>query len=63
MLGSINAGSRTVVMTTHNLERGLELGDSIVILDRGKIVYQTPRGELSTASFQHIYDRYTEISK
>ena len=63
MLGSINAGSRTVVMTTHNLERGLELGDSIVILDRGKIVYQTPRSELSKANFQYIYDRYTEIGK
>jgi len=63
MLDTINADSRTVVMTTHNLERGLELGNSVVILDRGKIVYQTPRGELSKASFQHIYDHYTEISQ
>ncbi len=63
ILGSINSGSRTVVMTTHNLERGLELGDSIVILDRGKIVYQSPRNAISEANFRQIYDRYTETGR
>jgi len=55
------AGSdkRTVVMTTHNLERGLELADSIVILDRGKVVYEASRSELSGEDFRKIYDRYT----
>ena len=59
VLGNINSGGRTVVMTTHNLERGLELGDSAVIIDRGKIVYQAPRHELTKVNFQQIYDRCT----
>jgi len=63
ILGSINSGSRTVVMTTHNLEQGLELGDSIVILDRGKVVYQASRQELSRADFRQVYDRYTETGR
>jgi heme exporter protein A len=63
ILGNINSGSRTVVMTTHNLEQGLELGDSIVILDRGKVAYQATRQELSRADFRQIYDRYTETGR
>jgi len=58
-LVSINSGGRTVVMTTHNLERGLELGDRIIILDRGKVVYQAARHEVDTVNFRRIYDQYT----
>ncbi len=59
VLVSINSGSRTVVMTTHNLERGLELGDRVIILDRGKVVYQAARHEVDTANFNRVYDQYT----
>ncbi len=63
VLGSISSGSRTVVMTTHNLERGLEQGDRIVIIDRGKIVYQASRHELSRVNIKQIYDQFTETGK
>ena len=63
VLGSINSGSRTVVMTTHNLERGLELGDSIIILDRGKVVYQAAKDEIDTLNFRRVYDRCTGTDK
>ena len=63
VLGSINAGSRTVVMTTHNLERGLELGDRVIILNTGKVVYQAARHEIDTANFKLTYDRCTGIDK
>jgi len=59
VLGRLDTGSRTVVMTTHNLERGLELGDSFVILDRGKIVYQATRDEIDKEGFKQVYDRCT----
>jgi len=59
VLGSINTGNRTVVMTTHNLERGLELGDSVIILDRGKVVYQSARHEVDVANFREVYDQCT----
>ncbi len=60
VLGTVSSGSRTVVMTTHNLERGLELGDRIVIIDRGKIVYRATRDELSQTDPRQVYNRYTE---
>ena len=59
ILACINTGSRTVVMTSHNLERGLELGDSVIILNRGKIVYQASRDEVDTVNFRQVYDEYT----
>jgi len=60
VLGGINSGSRTVVTITHNLERGLEMSDSIIILNKGKIVYQAAKHEVDTANFQQVYDRCTE---
>lgn len=63
VLVSINAGSRTVVMTTHNLERGLELGDNVIILNRGKVVYQASRDEVDTVNFRQVYDQFTETGR
>lgn len=63
IMGNIDSGGRTVVMTTHNLERGLELGDSVVILDRGRVVYQAARESIGEADFRQIYDRYTETGR
>lgn len=61
VLGNINSGNRTVMMTTHDLERGLELGDRVIILDRGRIVYQAHKHEIDTANFRRVYDQYTVI--
>jgi heme exporter protein A len=63
VLGRDKAGRRTVVMTTHSLERGLELGDSVAIIDRGKIVYGAPAPELSKASLQQAYELYIKAGK
>lgn len=63
VLGSTGSGIRTVVMTTHDLERGLELSDRVVILDGGKVVYAATRDEIGTTDFQQVYDRYTEAGR
>ena len=63
ILSRINGDSRTVVMTTHNLERGLELGDRVIILDRGRVVYQAARHEVDTVNFRRVYDQYTGMGK
>jgi len=63
VLASINSGSRTIVMTTHNLERGLELGERVIILDRGKVVYQAAKHDISVKDFRQIFDQHTRISK
>jgi ABC-type multidrug transport system ATPase subunit len=51
---------RTVLMTTHNLERGLALGNRLAILARGVIAHQEPVGsETGAASLRDAYFRHT----
>jgi len=45
------------IMTTHDLNRGLALGGQIVILAKGRIVYQEYSGNLDLHRFSETYDR------
>ena len=63
VLDSLSAGERTVVMTTHNLEQGIEMSDRVVILDKGRIVYQEHKNRIDITTFRETYDRYTESTK
>jgi ABC-type multidrug transport system ATPase subunit len=63
IIGNSDSGIRTAVMATHNLERGLELGDRIIILDRGKIIYQAAKEELAGADLREIYDQCIEANQ
>ena len=50
---------RAIVLTTHNLERGLELGNRLLILDKGKIVYQNSTRALDLTSLKQVYQNST----
>jgi heme exporter protein A len=52
---------RTVVLTTHNLERGLELADRFLILSGGKIVFQESRSLLDLAELRRAYQTNTRV--
>ena len=54
-LQQLAASGRTVVLTTHNLEQGLEMCNRAAILHRGKIVWQGKRTEVDLASMKEIY--------
>jgi heme exporter protein A len=60
LLGAVSPASHTVIMTTHNLEHGLELCDRLVMLSRGRIVYEAQKGSLTLAELQEAYWRYAE---
>jgi heme exporter protein A len=62
VLVSLGGRSRTVLMTTHNLERGLELCDRAAILFNGRIVYQADKSDLDVASFREAYRRHLDVS-
>ncbi|MDI6871154.1 MAG: heme ABC exporter ATP-binding protein CcmA [Bacillota bacterium] len=55
ILARLKTDRRTVVMITHNFEEGLSLADQVMILSRGKVVYQAPRGEVDRAAFPAEY--------
>ncbi|MCB0169590.1 MAG: heme ABC exporter ATP-binding protein CcmA [Anaerolineae bacterium] len=59
LLRAVGIEQRTILMTTHNLERGLSLGNRVVILAKGKIVYDVARqdievDQLRTQYYQHV---------
>lgn len=53
---------RTVILTTHNMERGFELAEQLLILDKGKIVYECVRGALDIAGLKEAYRNSTRTS-
>ncbi|MBI4188585.1 MAG: ABC transporter ATP-binding protein [Chloroflexi bacterium] len=50
---------RTILLTTHNLERGLEVGERLLILAQGKITYDKPKLGLTLAELKEAYQYYT----
>ncbi len=52
---------RTVILTTHNLERGLELGERLLILDKGRIVYQGSSQDLDLLGLKEVYQHSTRV--
>jgi heme exporter protein A len=60
LLHEVGATRRTVLMTTHNLERGLALGDRVAILAGGRITYQASKSDLDTERFRKVYYQYVD---
>lgn len=58
LLSAVGTNQRTVLMTTHNLERGLSLGQRLVILAKGQIAFDAPRQNLSVEQMREQYYRY-----
>ena len=54
-------GKHTIILTTHNLERGLQLCERLLILDKGKIVYQGSSQLLDLTGLQEAYRHSTRV--
>ena len=50
---------RTILLITHSLERGLDVCDRLVILDRGQLVYQSSGATLDDAGLRDAYRQNT----
>lgn len=60
VLQDLAASNRTVVLTTHNLEQGLEMCDRAAILNRGKVVWEGVRAGIDLSSLK---DTYLEVTR
>ncbi len=58
LLREIGGSQRTILMTTHHLERGLELADRVLILVGGRIVFDQRADAISYERLRPIYDEY-----
>lgn len=52
----------TTLLTTHNLERSLDLADSVAVLSSGRIVFSALRDDLDVGSFKEAYSRHTSTA-
>ena len=55
VLEELAASNRTVILTTHNLEQGLEMCDRAAILNRGRMAWKGDRTGLDLESMKGIY--------
>ncbi len=55
LIRTLGGDHRTVLLTTHNLERGLEWADRVALLVGGQIVYDAPNTNLTAQEFRAIY--------
>ncbi len=62
LLKKLIAGNRTVLMTTHNLEWCLELGDRVMVLHRGRITYEETGQNLGLTELRENYNRHTGVA-
>jgi heme exporter protein A len=60
VMSAVGTEGRTVVMTTHDLERGLAVADRVVILAKGRVAFEAQRAELDGAAFREAYRQYTQ---
>jgi len=59
ILSELDVSDKTQVMVSHDIERGLNLADRIIILYEGKIVYQAARSEIKDIEqFRETYEYY-----
>jgi ABC-type multidrug transport system ATPase subunit len=55
MLSDLKSNKRTILMTTHNIDEGLDLSDRIGILSKGKIVLDCPKSKIQRSTFKDLY--------
>jgi ABC-type multidrug transport system ATPase subunit len=55
LLQAAHAEGRTVLMTSHDLGRGLDLADRVVILRAGRLVVDTPARDLDAEELARRY--------
>ena len=62
MLTLLKSRNRTILMTTHNMDEGLDRSDRIGILAGGRIVYESGREGVDKDTFKEIYISSVENS-
>jgi heme exporter protein A len=63
LLAELAGEGSTVLLTTHNLERGLAVGHRVVVLAQGHLVYDEHREAVDPATFPETYRALTTRRK
>ncbi len=60
LLDDFQSDDKTVILSTHDLARGLAVCDEILIQSRGKIVYHNTAPDLEIAAFEQLYANHVQ---
>ncbi len=63
LLRSLQSGDRTVLLTTHDLDGGLDLADRVAVLSGGRLVLDLPAAGLNSTEFLTLYDEAVARSR
>ena len=55
LLDAVRGEAKTVIMTTHNLERGLSRADRVVILTKGRVAFEASSSSLTLQQLREAY--------
>jgi heme exporter protein A len=58
LLRGLLAQGRTVLMTTHDLARGAEMADQVLVLVAGQVTFQVRTADLSPQELRELYDQH-----
>jgi len=58
IISTLGAEGCTIIMATHDLERGLAVADRVVILAEGRLVFESPSASLDATVFRETYWQY-----
>lgn len=59
LVRSLASDKRTLLITTHHLDLGLDLADRVIVIHRGKIVLEALKDNLRLEDLQQSYYRFT----
>lgn len=59
LLAELAGQGTTILLTTHDLNRGLALAQRVVVLSRGRVVHDASQTQMDSASFCCLYERLT----
>lgn len=59
---TVEEGSLTCLMITHNMESALELGNRTVMMDRGRVIYDVSGAPRKTLTVQDLLLKFKEAS-
>ncbi len=55
ILEGVHKENKNAVITTHDINQGLEIADKVAVIDRGCIVYNESKEALNTDNFKDLY--------
>ena len=55
MLENFHNEGKTAIITTHNIERGMEIADKVVVLNKGSIVFEKDKKQMEISEFKNMY--------